>query len=105
MDMKATRGGRTAKGHFTMTRTKTALLAAFAVVSAFAATAPSANAFPIYPHHHHGWGYGAAGLGLGLVTGAMIASAANAAPAECWVERRLVDTEYGPRYRRVRICN
>lgn len=83
-----------------MTRTKTIALASLALLSAFAATAPAKAWGP-----HHGFGYGGAGLVFGLATGAIIASAANAAPRECWVERRYVETAYGTRVRDVRVCN
>jgi hypothetical protein len=52
-----------------------------------------------------GFGPGAA-LGLGaaaLIIGG--AAAAASAPRECWIERRWVDTPWGPEPRRVRVCN
>jgi hypothetical protein len=53
-----------------------------------------------------GFGPGAA-LGLGaaaLIIGGA-AAAASAGPRECWIERRWVDTPWGPEPRRVRVCN
>ncbi len=76
-------------------------LAALATVSAaaMAPTAASAKGWKGgWHHHHHGYGYG---IGLGLV-GAGIA--AEVAYSGCWT-KRWVDTPYGPRLRRVYVCN
>ncbi|WP_439575064.1 hypothetical protein [Phreatobacter sp.] len=55
-----------------------------------------------------GFGPGAA-LGLGaaalIIGGAAAAASANRDPRECWIERRWVDTPYGPERRRVRVCD
>lgn len=60
-------------------------------------------------HHHHrgrGWGPGAAvGLGAAALIIGGAAAAAASSPRECWVERRWVDTPWGPEPRRVRVCN
>lgn len=58
-----------------------------------------------YRGRGRGWGPGAA-VGLGaaaLIIGG--AAAAASAPRECWIERRWVDTPWGPEPRRVRVCN
>lgn len=59
--------------------------------------------------HRGGRGFGGAAIGLGIAGAILGAGAAAAAsgPAyrECWVERRWVDTPYGPEPRRVRVCN
>jgi len=57
--------------------------------------------------HGRGWGPGAA-VGLGaaaLIIGGAAAAASAPAYRECWVERRWVDTPWGPEPRRVRVCN
>lgn len=85
-----------------------ALLVAGALSSAAIATAPSAQAFPIFPHPHFhhwghgwgpGWGYGLAGAALG----AAVASSAYAGPAYCHLERRF--DAYGDYIGRVRVCD
>lgn len=59
------------------------------------------------PYRGRGWGPGAA-VGVGaaaLIIGGAAAAAASSSYRECWVERRWVDTYYGPELRRVRVCN
>ncbi len=62
-----------------------------------------------FRHGHRGgrgWGPGAAvGLGAAALIIGGAAAAASAGPRECWVERRWVDTPWGPEPRRVRVCN
>jgi hypothetical protein len=96
-----------------MIRSKTFALAAFAILAAGTASAPSANAGPFWkpipkpgPCYHCGWGYGAAGLGVGLAAAAVLSAAAsaNSEADGCWYERRVVDTDDGPRRMRVRVC-
>lgn len=59
---------------------------------------------------HRGRGFrgpGGAAIGLGIA-GAILgagAAAAAAGPRECWIERRWVDTPWGPEVRRVRVCD
>lgn len=85
-------------------KTLGALLVAGALASAAVASAPSAQAFPVFPHphfHHHwgpGWGYGLAAGALG----AAIVSGAYAAPGYCHWERRF--DAYGDYIGRVRVC-
>jgi hypothetical protein len=61
--------------------------------------------------HRGGRGFGP-GAAVGLGAAALIIGGAAAAAAsqpgyyrECWVERRWVDTPWGPEPRRVRVCN
>lgn len=64
-----------------------------------------------FGHRHggRGRGFGGAAIGLGIAGAILGAGAAAAASGpyyrECWVERRWVDTPYGPEPRRVRVCN
>jgi hypothetical protein len=61
------------------------------------------------PGRGRGWGGAAVGLGAaGLIIGGAAAAAAASGPGyyrECWVERRWVETPWGPEPRRVRVCN
>jgi hypothetical protein len=91
---------------FFFRKSLSALLVAGALTSAAIASAPSAQAFPIFPHPHHwghgwgpGWGYGLAGAALG----AALVSGAYAAPAYCHWERRF--DGYGEYLGRVRVCD
>ncbi len=63
--------------------------------AALAPTAASAGGGWHGHHHHHGW-HGGWGFGF--------APTYVAAP-ECYRVKRLVDTPYGPRWRRVTVCN
>ncbi|MDP2800896.1 MAG: hypothetical protein Q8O26_03350 [Phreatobacter sp.] len=65
------------------------------------------------PGFRGGRGGGNVGAAIGLGAAALIIGGAAAAAAsqresyrerECWIERRWVDTPYGPERRRVRIC-
>ncbi len=61
------------------------------------------------PYRGRGWGPGAA-VGVGaaalIIGGAAAAAAAsNNGYRECWIERRWVETYYGPERRSVRVCN
>jgi hypothetical protein len=96
-----------------MTKTLTALAAAAAItVAAFAAPTPA---------DARDGGAVAAGVIGGLAAGAIIGSAAanngyaygpgpgyyGAAPVygRCYITRQRVFTDYGPRWRRVRVCD
>jgi len=61
-----------------------------------------------YRGRGRGWGPGAA-VGVGaaalIIGGAAAAAASRPVYRECWVERRWVDTPWGPEPRRVRVCN
>ena len=77
-----------------MIRKLTIALAATAAlgVAALAPTAASA-----YPHYHHGWHHGWHGIGIGFY-GPDYGS-------DCYVVRRIVQTPWGPRARRVTVCD
>ena len=80
-----------------MIRKLTVALGATAVVAA-AALAPTAASAAPYGHHwgHHGWhgGFGIGFYGPSYVSG-----------PDCYVVRRVIDTPYGPRVRRVTVCD
>ncbi|MCZ8315287.1 hypothetical protein [Phreatobacter sp.] len=61
------------------------------------------------PYRGRGRGIGpGAAIGIGaaaLIIGGAAAAASANSYRECWVERRWVDTYYGPELRRVRVCN
>jgi hypothetical protein len=63
--------------------------------AALAPTAASAGG-GWHGHHHHGWHGGYYGFGFGPT---------YVAGPDCYVVKRLVDTPYGPRWRRVTVCN
>lgn len=72
-------------------------LGATAVVAAAALSPTSASAFGWHGHHgHHGW-HGGFGFGLYAPT--------YYAGPDCYVVRRLIDTPYGKRWRRVTVCD
>jgi hypothetical protein len=84
---------------FRKSLTAVALAASLAAVAA-----PSAQAWPIFPHPHHhhiGWGPGL-GLGLGLGLLGAAAAADYSGSAYCHTERRV--NEYGEYIGRVRVC-
>lgn len=65
--------------------------------AALAPTAASAGGGGWHGYHgHHGWhgGFGVGFYGPRYVSG-----------PDCYVVKRLVDTPYGPRWRRVTVCN
>ena len=60
------------------------------------------------PYRGRGWRGPGPWVGAGaaaLIIGGAAAAAASSSYRECWVERRWVDTYYGPELRRVRVCN
>jgi hypothetical protein len=82
----------------TMFRKLTIALGAAAVV-ATAALAPTAASAAPHGHHwgHHGWHGG--GFNVGFY------GPAYAAAPDCYVVRRVINTPYGPRVRRVTVCD
>jgi len=81
-----------------MFRKLTIALGAAAVVAA-AALAPTAASAAPHGHHwgHHGWHGG--GFNIGFY------GPAYAAAPDCYIVRRVIDTPYGPRVRRVTVCD
>ena len=81
-----------------MFRKLTIALGAAAVLAA-AALAPTAASAAPHGHHwgHHGWHGG--GFNIGFY------GPAYAAAPDCYVVRRVIDTPYGPRVRRVTVCD
>jgi hypothetical protein len=86
-----------------MFRKAALVLAATAALGAVALSPTSASAWGRGGHwgghwggHHWGWGAVGVGLGVGLVTSAIAANAC--------VQRRVVDTVYGPQVRWVNVC-
>jgi hypothetical protein len=73
-------------------------LAAIATVGA-AALAPTSASAGWHGGHHwgHGWGHGFGyGYGIGLY---------NTYASDCYIVKKVVDTDFGPRVRRVTVCN
>jgi len=77
-----------------MIRKLTIALAATAALGAAALAPTAASAFP---HFHHGWHHWHGGFGVGLY-------GPDYGP-DCYVVRRIVDTPWGPRARRVTVCD
>jgi hypothetical protein len=76
---------------------KLILAAAAGVVLAAAALAPTAASASWHGHGHgHGYGHG---YGFGFY------APVYAAASDCYVTKRLVRTPYGPRWRRVTVCD
>ena len=79
------------------------LIIALGATAALAAAA-SSPALAYHPHHHgHGWGWGAFGTGVALGLAAPVV-ASYPYGGTCYVQKRWVDTPYGPRLRRVPVC-
>lgn len=78
---------------------------ALGAIVALAASASSASAGHWHHHHkHYGWG----AFGAGLAIGALATPVATGYPyygGGCYIVKRWVDTPYGPRLRRVTVCN
>jgi hypothetical protein len=93
----------TLQGETSMFRKMAFVLAATAALGAVALSPTSASA---WGHGHwgghgwggHGWGWGGFGVGVaaGLVGGAIVANTC--------VQRRVIDTPYGPVVRWVNVC-
>lgn len=79
------------------------LIIALSATAALAATVSSASAFP-HHHHYHGYGWGAFGTGVALGLAAPVV-ASYPYGGNCYIAKRWVDTAYGPRLRRVTVCN
>jgi uncharacterized membrane protein YfcA len=81
------------------------LVIALTATAALAVTASSASAWHHHKHHHkhYGWGAFGAGLALGAVVSPVVAGYPYA--SNCYVVKRWVDTSYGPRLRRVTVCD
>jgi len=104
-----------------MMKTLTALATAGAITVAAVAVPASAQASNW--HHHNNGGAVAAGVVGGLAAGAIIGSAVaprygygyydsypayyggSYAYSRCYLVRQKVWTDYGPRWRRVRVCD
>jgi len=72
-------------------------LGATAVIGAAALTPTTASAWGWHGHHgwHHGWHRG---FGIGFYP-------AYAGGSDCYIVKRVVATPYGPRVRRVTVCD
>ena len=79
-------------------------IVALGATAALAATVSSASAWNS-SHHGHGYGYGAFGAGLALGALATPVVAGYPYGGNCYLVKRWVDTPYGPRLRRVTVCN
>jgi hypothetical protein len=80
------------------------LILALGATVALAASVNSASAWSHHHHHGHGWGWGAFGAGVALgLAGPAIAT--YPVVSGCYIVKRWVDTPYGPRLRRVTVCN
>ena len=77
------------------------LIIALTATAALAATASSASA---WHHHHNHYGWGAFGAGLALGAAAPVVVGYPEA-SNCYVVKRWVDTPYGPRLRRMTVCD
>ncbi len=76
------------------------LTIALAATIALGAAALAATAASAAPHFHHGWHHGwHGGFGIGFY-----GPDYYAAP-DCYVVRRVVQTPWGPRARRVTVCD
>jgi hypothetical protein len=78
------------------------LIIALGATAALAATVGSASAY--HHHHNHGYGWGAFGAGVALGLAAPVVASYPYA-SNCYVVKRWVDTAYGPRLRRVTVCD
>jgi hypothetical protein len=84
------------------------ILAGAALIGASLASAPaSAKGWKGGGYHSGHGGAIAAGVFGALALGAIAASAANAAPSECFLEKRPTYNAYGDfvGYRTIRVCN
>jgi hypothetical protein len=69
------------------------------VALAAAALAPTSASAWGWHHHYHGWGHG---YGFGIYA-PVIAPTYVAAP-DCYYVRKVIDTPYGPKVRRIPVC-
>lgn len=75
---------------------KTALALGATVAIGAAALMPTAASAHMHGHGHwygHGWGWG-----VGIYAPSYVAS-------DCYIVRRVVDTPFGPRVRRITVCD
>jgi len=79
-----------------MFRSLTIALTATAALAAAALAPTSASAWGWHPHHH--WGHG---FGIGIYAPVY----ATPVVSECYFVKRVIDTPYGPRVRRVQVCD
>ena len=79
------------------------LIIVLGATAALAATAGSASAYHPHHHHYHGYGWGAFGAGVALGLAAPVV-ASYPYGGNCYLVKRWVDTPYGPRLRRVTVC-
>ena len=76
------------------------IVLALSATAALAAAALAPTAASAWGHgRHNGW-HGGYGVGFGFYGPSYIA-----ASPDCYRVRRVVDTAYGPRVRRVLVCN
>jgi hypothetical protein len=80
-----------------MFRKLTIALGATVALAAAALAPASASAHS----HHHGWGWGH-GFGFGIYAPVY---AATPVYADCYFVKKVVATPYGPRVRRVQVCD
>jgi hypothetical protein len=80
------------------------LITALGTTAALAATVSGASAYPHHHYHGHGYGWGAFGAGVALGLAAPVVASYPYA-SNCYVVKRWVDTAYGPRLRRMTVCD
>jgi hypothetical protein len=80
------------------------LIIALGATAALTATVSSASAWHSH-HHNHGWGAFGAGVALGALATPVVAGYPYGYASNCYVVKRWVDTSYGPRLRRVTVCD
>ncbi len=81
-----------------MFRKLTIALTAAAALGAAALAPTAASAGGGGWHGHHGW-HGGHGFRIGFYGPRYVSG------PDCYVVKRLVETPYGPRWRRVTVCN
>jgi hypothetical protein len=81
------------------------LIIALGATAALAATVSSASAWHHHHHKHYGWGAFGAGVALGALATPVVAGYPYGYASDCYKVKRWVDTPYGPRLRRVTVCN
>lgn len=82
-----------------MFRKLTIALGATAALAA-AALAPTAASAKMWHHHYHGWGHG---FGFGLY--APVYAASPVVYSDCYIVKKVVATPFGPRVRRIQVCD
>jgi hypothetical protein len=84
-----------------MFRKLTLALGATVALAAAALAPTSASAWGSH-HHYHGWGHGY-GYGFGIYA-PVVAPTYVAAP-DCYYVKKVIDTPYGLKVRRVAVCS